>query len=279
MNIDIRYPTHPRNFKTYTTEEIRKDYVIETLFVPGEMRLTYSHVDRIIAGGICPTDTALALEGGKELGVEYFLERRELGVINIGGGKGSVTVDGTVYDLDKRDGLYVGMGAKEVSFSSADAGAPAKFYINSAPAHHSYPTKLVSLADAKEMKFGSRQESNQRIIYAYLHPDVLQSCQLLMGMTILEPENVWNTMPCHTHDRRMEVYFYFDLPEDAVVFHLMGEPAETRHVVLRNEQAVIMPSWSIHSGVGTTNYTFIWGMVGENQTFADMDAIPMGDLM
>jgi 4-deoxy-L-threo-5-hexosulose-uronate ketol-isomerase len=272
--MEIRYPAHPEDFKTYTTEQIRKDYLIEKLFEPGKMNLTYSHVDRIIVGGVCPANDVLALEGGKELASEYFLERRELGLINIGS-QGMVTVDGTAYELGPQDGLYIGMGAKEVAFTSADENSPAKFYFCSAPAHHSYPTKRVTLEDAKQVHLGSRKESNQRIIYQYVHPAVLQSCQLVMGMTILEPENVWNTMPCHTHDRRMEVYMYFDLPEDAVVFHLFGEPAETRHIVMRNEQAVIMPSWSIHSGVGTTNYTFIWGMVGENQTFTDMDHVPM----
>jgi 4-deoxy-L-threo-5-hexosulose-uronate ketol-isomerase len=272
--MDIRYPAHPNDFKTYTTEAIRKDYVIEKLFEPGKILLVYSHVDRIIAGGICPTTDPLVLQGGKELGSDYFLERREVGVINIGG-QGAIMVDGKVYQMGTRDGLYIGKGAKEVSFASADSSNPAKFYLNSAPAHQAYPTKLVTLADAKQVKLGSRQESNQRIIYQYVHPAVLPSCQLVMGLTILEPENVWNTMPCHTHERRMEVYLYFNLPPNAVVFHFMGQPTETRHVVLCNEQAVIMPSWSIHSGVGTTNYTFIWGMVGENQTFTDMDNVPM----
>jgi 4-deoxy-L-threo-5-hexosulose-uronate ketol-isomerase len=275
--MDIRYPAHPRDFKQYTTEDLRRDYLIDTLFVPGEAQLVYSHVDRIIVGGICPAEKALSLQAGKELGAEYFLERRELGIINIGG-QGSVVVDGTTYEMGPRDGIYIGMGAKEISFASADQNAPAKFYCNSAPAHTSYPTTKVSLGDAKQVKLGSRAESNQRIIYQYVHPAVLESCQLVMGLTILEPENVWNTMPCHTHDRRMEVYMYFDLPEDAVVFHFIGEPNETRHIVMRNEQAVIMPSYSIHSGVGTTNYTFIWGMVGENQTFTDMDHVPMSVL-
>jgi 4-deoxy-L-threo-5-hexosulose-uronate ketol-isomerase len=275
--METRYPAHPEDFKTYTTERIRKDYIIEKLFEPGNVNLVYSHVDRIIVGGVCPTTSPLVLEGGRELGSGYFLERREVGFINIGG-QGTVTVDGTVYELGGRDGLYIGMGAREVSFTSADANNPAKLYFNSAPAHQSYPTKKVSLADANQLHLGSLEESNKRTIYQYVHPDVLKSCQLVMGMTILDPCNVWNTMPCHTHERRMEVYMYFDLPENAVVFHLFGEPTETRHVVMRNEQAVIMPSWSIHSGVGTTNYTFIWGMVGENQTFTDMDNVPMSEL-
>ena len=275
--METRYPAHPEDFKTYTTERIRKDYLIEDLFVPGKVRLVYSHIDRIIVGGICPAESPLALEAGKKLGVEYFLARRELGVINIGG-EGSVSVDGKRYILERRDGLYVGMGAKEISFTSADPKQPAKFYCNSAPAHRTHPTRIVSLKDAKRVELGTRAESNRRVINQYIHPDVLQSCQLVMGMTILDPENVWNTMPCHTHERRMEVYLYFDLPENALVFHFMGEPTETRHIAVRNEQAVISPSYSIHSGVGTTNYTFIWGMVGENQTFTDMDFVAMDAL-
>ena len=219
--MDIRYPAHPAEFKTYDTERLREEYLIEKLFVPGEITLVYSHVDRIIVGGVCPTTTSLALEAGKELGAEYFMERRELGLINIGGA-GSVTIDGTTYDLGPRDGLYIGMGAQKVSFASADSANPAKFYCNSAPAHTGYPTKKISIDDAQQVKLGSRAESNQRTIYQYVHPAVLESCQLVMGVTILEPENVWNTMPCHTHDRRMEVYMYFDLPEDAVVW--LSEP-------------------------------------------------------
>lgn len=276
--MEVRYPAHPEDFKQLTTEKLRQDYLIEDLFAPGNTRLVYSHVDRIIVGGVCPASETISLEGGKQLGAEYFLERREMGVINIGG-KGTFSIDGTDYVLDSRDGLYVGMGAKELSFSSADPNTPAKFYFNSAPAHHSYPTKKVGLNDAKQVHLGSLEESNTRTIYQYVHPAVLESCQLVMGLTILEPNNVWNTMPCHTHERRMEVYLYFDLPENAAVFHFTGEPNETRHIIVRNEQAVISPSYSIHSGVGTTNYTFIWGMVGENQTFTDMDHVPMNDLM
>ncbi|MDY0095217.1 MAG: 5-dehydro-4-deoxy-D-glucuronate isomerase [Candidatus Vecturithrix sp.] len=275
--METRYPAHPKEFATFSTERLRKDYLIDDLFVPGKISLTYSHVDRIIIGGICPAGSPLMLEAGKELGTDYFMERREMGIINIGG-QGSITIDGITYAMGTQDGIYIGLGAKEIVFASADAAAPAKFYANSAPAHRSYPTTLVSLQDANQVKLGSHAESNQRIIYQYVHPAVLQSCQLVMGLTILEPENVWNTMPCHTHERRMEVYLYFNLPAEAVVFHFMGEPSDTRHIVVRNEQAVIMPSYSIHSGVGTTNYTFIWGMVGENQTFTDMDHVPMNEL-
>ncbi len=276
--MDVRYPIHPEDIKMYTTEELRQECLIDPVFEAGNICSVYSHIDRIMVLGVCPTSSALALEGGKELGSEYFLERREIGIINVGAA-GTVTVDGTAYALNTQDALYIGKGAKEVSFASANANQPAKFYCNSAPAHHAYPTTHITIDKAKQVKMGSRKESNQRIIYQYVHPAVLQSCQLVMGLTILEPENVWNTMPCHTHERRMEVYFYFNLPDDAVVFHLMGEPSETRHIVVRNEQAVISPSYSIHSGVGTTNYTFIWGMVGENQTFTDMDAVPMKALM
>ncbi len=272
--MEVRYPAHPAEFKTYDTARLRQEYLIEQLFEVGKMKFVYSHVDRIIIGGVCPADAPLALEAGKELGAEYFMERRELGLINIGGA-GSVTIDGTSYDVGPRGGLYIGMGAKDISFASADSAKPAKFYCNSAPAHRNYPTKKISIDDAQQVKLGSRAESNQRTIYQYVHPAVLESCQLVMGLTILEPENVWNTMPCHTHERRMEVYLYFDLPEDAAVFHFTGQPTETRHLVVRNEQAVISPSYSIHTGVGTTNYTFIWGMVGENQTFTDMDGVPM----
>jgi len=272
--MESRYPAHPEEFKTYTTERLRKEYLIENLFEPGNVNLVYSHIDRIIVGGACPATSALSLEAGKEIGVDFFLERRELGIINIGA-KGTVTVDGKEFVLEPRDGLYVGMGAKDVAFTSADSSDPAKFYLISAPAHAAYPTVNVSISDARQVHLGSLEESNKRTIYQYVHPDVLKSCQLVMGMTILEPCNVWNTMPCHTHDRRMEVYMYFDLPEDAVVFHFVGEPTETRHIVVRNEQAVVSPSYSIHSGVGTTNYTFIWGMLGENQTFTDMDDVPM----
>ena len=217
------------------------------------------------------------MEAGHELGVDYFLERRELGVINIGG-PGTVILDGEEYDLYYKDGLYAGMGIKEVSFKSDDPANPAKFYLNSAPAHHTYPTLKITMEMANKRPLGSVEGCNKRVINQYIHPEVCQSCQLVMGMTSLEVGSNWNTMPCHTHERRMEVYLYFELGEDDVVFHMMGEPQETRHLVMRNEEAVISPSWSIHSGVGTKNYTFIWGMVGENQTFDDMDDVDMKDI-
>ena len=277
MKLDVRYANHPEDSKHYTTEELRKHYFIETIFEADEAALTYSHVDRIIAGGIMPVTKEVKLEGSKELGSEFFLERRELGVINIGGA-GKIIVDGVEYIMNSKDGLYVGMGAKELVFISDDKENPAKFYVNSAPAHKTYPIVKIDIAKANPVKLGSLATSNERTIYQYVHPAVCQSCQLLMGMTVLEPNNMWNTMPCHTHERRMEVYFYFNMQPETRVFHLMGEPKETRHIIMANEQGVISPSWSIHSGVGTSNYTFIWGMVGENQTFTDMDAVAMEDL-
>lgn len=277
MKLDVRYANHPEDSKHYTTEELRKHYFIETIFVADDANLTYSHVDRIIAGGIMPVTKEVRLEGSKELGSEFFLERRELGVINIGGA-GKIVVDGVEYKMNPKDGLYVGMGSKELVFTSEDSANPAKFYVNSAPAHTTYPIVKIDIEKANPVKLGSLANSNERTIFQYVHPAVCKSCQLLMGMTVLEPNNMWNTMPCHTHERRMEVYFYFNMQPETRVFHLMGEPTETRHIIMANEQGVISPSWSIHSGVGTSNYTFIWGMVGENQTFTDMDHVAMEDL-
>lgn len=277
MKLDVRYANHPEDSKHYTTEELRKHYFIETIFEADEAALTYSHVDRIIAGGIMPVTKEVRLEGSKELGSEFFLERRELGVINIGGA-GKIVVDGVEYKMNPKDGLYVGMGSKELVFTSEDSANPAKFYVNSAPAHTTYPIVKIDIEKANPVKLGSLANSNERTIFQYVHPAVCKSCQLLMGMTVLEPNNMWNTMPCHTHERRMEVYFYFNMQPETRVFHLMGEPTETRHIIMANEQGIISPSWSIHSGVGTSNYTFIWGMVGENQTFTDMDHVAMEDL-
>ncbi len=275
--MDIRYAVHPEHMKTLDTVNIRKQFLVESLFEKNAMKMVYSHVDRIIAGGACPAGEKLELNVTKELGVDWFLQRREMGIINVGA-RGSVHVDGEEYCLENRECLYVGMGPREVSFRSADQSRPAKFYLNSTPAHAAHPTVRLTLEDAKCLNLGAPEKANVRTIYQFIHPAVLKSCQLVMGMTILAPGSNWNTMPCHTHDRRMEVYLYFDMPADALVFHLIGEPGETRHIVVRNEQAVISPSWSIHSGVGTANYTFIWGMAGENQTFADMDEVPMAEL-
>ncbi len=275
--MEVRYDTHPNDAMYYTTEELREHYLIENLFEKGKINTVYSHVDRIIVGGATPGKDALKLEAGDELRAAYFLERRELGIINIGA-PGKVTLDGVEYKLGNKDGLYVGMGTKDVVFESDDAENPAKFYFNSAPAHKTYPTVFIDIEKANKRPIGAMEDSNKRTIYQYIHPAVLQTCQLSMGLTKLEEGSMWNTMPCHTHERRMEVYLYFDLPEDAAVFHLMGQPQETRHIVMHNEQAVISPSWSIHSGVGTHCYTFIWGMVGENQDFDDMDHCKTNEL-
>ncbi|MCX0354768.1 5-dehydro-4-deoxy-D-glucuronate isomerase [Clostridium perfringens] len=269
-----RYANNPKDSKRYDTEELRENYLVKDIFKDDQIELVYSHVDRIIFGGIKPVYKELKLEAGKEMGVDYFLERRELGIINIGG-KAIVTIDGTEYELKEKDGLYVGKGNKEVSFKSVNPEEPAKLYVNSVPAHKEYETVKIDIEKANPVRLGDNKTLNKRTIYQYVHPNVCESCQLLMGLTMLEPGNAWNTMPCHTHERRMEVYFYFDMDEDTRVFHLMGEPTETRHLVVKNEECVISPSWSIHSGVGTSNYTFIWGMCGENKTFDDMDHIPM----
>lgn len=277
----IREPSNSRDAKHYTTERLREEFLIQDLFKPNHISRTYSHIDRIITMGICPSGQPLKLDQDldvqKNLGTSYFLERRELGIINVGG-NGFVTVDNERYELKSRDGLYIEMGTKEVMFESDDSSSPAKFYTLSAPAHKSYPNVHIDITKAKQVPMGDVESSNKRIIYQYLHPEVLDTCQLSMGLTTLEKGSVWNTMPCHTHERRMEVYFYFDLPEEGVVFHLMGEPKETRHIVVRNEEAIISPSWSIHSGCGSTSYSFIWGMVGENKTFTDMDHVNMKEI-
>ncbi|NIY48611.1 5-dehydro-4-deoxy-D-glucuronate isomerase [Cedecea colo] len=277
--MEIRQSIHSDHAKTLDTAGLRKTFLIETIFTADQYTMTYSHIDRIIVGGVMPVTRSVSVGGevGKQLGVSYFLERRELGVINIGGA-GTITVDGTCYEIGHRDALYVGKGAREVVFESVDAAKPARFYYNCAPAHTTYPTKRVTPADVAPVTLGEDITSNRRTINKYFVPDVLETCQLSMGLTELAPGNLWNTMPCHTHERRMEVYFYFGLEEESCVFHMMGQPQETRHIVVQNEQAVISPSWSIHSGVGTRAYTFIWGMVGENQVFDDMDHVKVGDL-
>lgn len=273
----ILYAHHPEDVKTYTTEKLREEFLMETVFRSDEITLTYSHVDRIIYGGTMPVEKALSLDAGKELAAKYFLERRELGVINVGG-DGTITCDGEVHEIRAKEGFYIGRGTKEVVFASNNPSQPAKFYLNSCPAHTSYPTVKIDRQKALARPLGDSATMNKRTIYQFIHPDVLQSCQLSMGMTVLEEGSGWNTMPCHTHERRMEVYFYFDMAEDTRVFHMMGKPDETRHIVISNEQAVLSPSWSIHAGIGTRNYTFIWGMCGENQDFDDMDHVAMKDL-
>lgn len=286
--MELRTAASPKDVKHYTTERLRQEFLIDDLFKTGEIKLVYSHIDRIITGSAVPVEP-ITLTAGDELRAEYFCQRRELGVINIGAA-GIITVDGKRYEVGPREGMYIGMGSKEIVFESADARNPAEFYLNSAPAHTTYPTKLIKqngtpsedvviIKDENKKELGSMEEANHRIINKYILPGQVESCQLEMGMTCLQPGSVWNTMPCHTHDRRMEVYLYFDMPEDAFVMHYMGEPQETRHIVMRNKQAVISPSWSIHSGSGSRAYTFIWGMVGENQDFDDMDDVRNQDLM
>jgi 4-deoxy-L-threo-5-hexosulose-uronate ketol-isomerase len=272
--MDVRQPIHSDHAKVLDTGALRRQFLVDPVFVPGQLALTYSQIDRIIVGGAMPVreEVGFTPDLARQFAVGAFLERRELGAINVGG-PGSVVVDGETYALDAREALYVGMGARDVRFGSADANTPAKFYLNSAPAHRACPTRKVTQAEASPTTLGDAATANRRTIYKLLVPGVVETCQLTMGMTVLEPGSVWNTFPTHTHERRMEVYFYFGLPPDAAVFHLCGRPDETRHIVVRNEQAVISPSWSIHSGVGTQAYTFIWGMVGENQVFDDMDPV------
>ncbi|MBE7040690.1 MAG: 5-dehydro-4-deoxy-D-glucuronate isomerase [Ruminococcaceae bacterium] len=275
--MEIRNATNPRDFKHYTTETLREEFLITGLFTADNVKMVYSHIDRIITGGAMPVNKKLTVEAGKELAATYFLERREMGIINVGG-PGKITVDGTEYEMKERDGLYIGMGNRDIVMESADAKNPAKFYISSCPAHKSYPNVKIDIAKAKKVPCGSAEDANKRVINQYIHPEVLDTCQLSMGLTNLEPGSVWNTMPSHTHDRRMEVYLYIDMGENDAVFHMMGQPQETRHIIMHNEEAVISPSWSIHSGVGTKNYSFIWAMCGENQEFTDMDGIETKDL-
>ena len=291
MKLDIRYANHPDDSKKYDTKELREKYLIEKVFEADDILLTYSHQDRIIAGGIMPVKKSLKLETSKELAAKYFLERRELGFINIGG-EGTVSLDGKTYDIKHKDGMYVGLGVKDIVFTSKDQKNPAKFYMTSSPAHKNYPNVYIAYTaenlkafkgDIKAVEcihqnLGDEAHMNKRIINKYINTAIIDSCQLAMGMTALATGSCWNTMPCHTHERRMEVYFYFDFPEDDRVFHLMGRPDETRHLVMGPEQAVISPSWSIHAASATMNYTFIWGMCGENQDYDDMDHILTKDL-
>ena len=276
--MEVRQAANAKDVKHYTTERLREEFHIANLFTKDNVRMVYSHIDRIITAGLMPVRQVLKLEAGKELAADYFLQRREMGCINIGG-KGIIMVDGVEYEMNPRDGIYIGMGNKEITFKSVDENAPAKFYVSSCPAHTSYPIVKIDITKAKKVPCGSVEECNKRVINQYIHPEVMKSCQLSMGLTNLEVGSNWNTMPCHTHDRRMEVYMYLDMGENDVVFHMMGEPTETRHIIMHNEEAVISPSWSIHSGVGTKNYSFIWAMCGENQEFTDMDHIQTKDLL
>lgn len=277
MQIDVRYASHPDAMRGFDTETLRRHFLVETVFSGGEINLTYSHYDRMVIGGAMPLDAALTLTAPEAVGQETFLAERELGALNVGGA-GRAIVDGKTYDLSKYDCLYVGKGAVNIRFESADALTPAKFYLVSTPAHATHPVVLLTRDKARHLAPGAAETANKRSIYQYIHPEVCRSCQLTMGFTSLEPGNIWNTMPSHTHDRRMEAYLYFDLDADQRVFHFMGEPQQTRHIVVANEQAIISPPWSIHSGAGTMNYSFIWAMAGDNKSFTDMDHIAMGDL-
>ncbi|HEY6955057.1 MAG TPA: 5-dehydro-4-deoxy-D-glucuronate isomerase [Flavisolibacter sp.] len=271
------YAVHPDDYKLYTTERIRENFLLDSLFEKGKINFVYTHYDRMIVGGAMPLDSGLELPNFDILRADYFLERRELGVINVAG-DAVVTVDGEKFTLSKLDCLYVGKGTKKISFVSSNASKPAVLYILSAPAHTNYPTRLLQKKDSESSNLGALETSNQRTIHRYIHKNGIQSCQLVMGLTILEKGSVWNTIPPHTHDRRMEAYFYFDVPENQVVFHYMGLPQETRHIIMKNYQAVVSPPWSIHAGGGTSNYGFIWGMAGENLEYSDMDALQLNDL-
>ena len=275
--MEIRYLADPERFVRMTTKELRETFLVERLFKPGKLKMLYSDTERAVVAGIVPVKETLVLKGGKELASDYFAQRREIGIINIGA-TGTGIVDGQNYQLEKLDALYIGRGAKAIEFTSADPENPAEFYLLSYPAHKEYPTKLIHQSDANKVELGSLEASNKRIIYQYIRPGVAESCQLVMGLTILEPGCVWNTFPPHTHARRTEIYFYFDLAEEARVFHLMGPASETRHLVMKNKEAVLSPSWSIHAGAGSSSYTFIWGMGGENQEFDDMDFIEINDI-
>ncbi len=277
MKMETRYGSSPEMIRHFSTEQLRDAFLVEKLFVPGEVLLTYTHNDRMIFGGVTPTNETLEIKLSTELGVDYFLERRELGVINIGG-PGSIIINGTEEPMKKQDGYYIGKETKQVQFKSDDVSNPAKFYCVSVPAHKIYPNVKISIDNITPMETGESTTLNKRKIYQYIHPNVCESCQLQMGYTILAEGSSWNTMPCHTHERRMETYLYFDMDPDTKVFHFMGKPDETKHLVMGNEQATISPSWSIHTGVGTADYTFIWAMCGENITYGDMDMVAMDDL-
>jgi 4-deoxy-L-threo-5-hexosulose-uronate ketol-isomerase len=275
--MEIRFQNSPAEVTMMDTDELRTNFLVEDLIQDDLVSFLYSHYDRVIIGGARPVNRELSLDNDPELRADYFLERREIGIINVGG-PGAVSVDGTRYELNKLDTLYAGKGVREVIFSSVDKTAPASFFLMSAPAHQTYPTRKMSKDEASPANMGEAETANKRTIYKYIHANGIQSCQLVMGLTVLATGSVWNTMPAHTHTRRMEAYFYFDVPEQHRVFHFMGEPTETRHLLVANHQAVLSPPWSIHSGCGTTNYAFIWGMAGENYTFTDMDAVLIPEL-
>lgn len=277
MSLEVRYAVHPKDVVSYDTKRLREEFLVEKVFTPDEINMTYSMYDRYIVGGIMPVNETLKLEAYDELKADFFLQRREIGLINVGG-KAVVVADGTEYELEYKEALFLGQGVKDVTFRSADASKPAKLYLNSAPAHKAYPSRKVSLTDANVLHLGSLESSNERQINQLLVKEVVPTCQLQMGMTELKPGSVWNTMPAHTHNRRMEAYFYFEVPDDQAICHFMGQPDETRHIWMKNEQAVLSPSWSIHSAAGTSNYIFIWGMAGENLDYTDMDIVQPNEL-
>jgi 4-deoxy-L-threo-5-hexosulose-uronate ketol-isomerase len=271
------YALGPNEVKQFSTAELRQNFLMENVLSDGAINFTYTHYDRMMIGGVKPMGGSIKLETYPELRSEYFLERREIGIINVGG-EGSISVDGTSYLLTKLDCLYVGKGAKDVTFASTDSGNPALYYLLSCPAHQSLPARLMKKEEATPTEMGTLATANQRVIYKYIYLQGIESCQLVMGLTVLKEGSVWNTMPSHTHDRRMEAYFYFDVPQAQSVLHLMGQPQETRHMFVANHQAIVSPPWSIHSGCGTSNYSFIWGMAGENKDYSDMDALTISDL-
>jgi len=273
----VLHSVHPEDFKKYDSQLIRERFHLGDLSKENEIRFVYTHYDRLVAGVAKPAGRAIILDTYDTLKSEFFLQRREMGVINVGN-SGVVEADGKLYELNKLDALYLGKGARDVKFSSTDQSRPAVFFLLSCPAHSMYPTTLMTHDASTKAELGSQETANKRTLCKYIHQDGIQSCQLVMGLTLLHPGNIWNTMPPHTHDRRSEVYFYFDVPNDQVIFHYMGEPNETRHIVISNHEAIVSPSWSIHSGSGTSNYSFIWGMAGENMEFTDMDPAPTSSL-
>lgn len=275
--MEVRFQNSPKETAGMNTAELRENFLIEQLMIDDQVKLVYSHYDRVIIGGAKPVNSTLTLEVHAELRADYFLERRELGIINVGG-SGRINADGESFDLNKLDCLYVGKGVKQIQFSSSEAKNPAVFYLLSSPAHQTYPTRKLTKEEAQPSGMGDQSTANKRTIYKYIHAEGIQSAQLVMGLTVLEDGSVWNTMPSHTHTRRMEAYFYFDVKADQRVFHFMGQPQETRHLLVANHQAIISPPWSIHSGCGTASYGFIWGMAGENYTYTDMDPAPLAEL-
>jgi len=277
MIMNQRYAQSPKEVAGLNTAELRENFLINDLMPADDFSFTYSHYDRAIIGSASPVNKTIELPTYDNLRADYFLERREIGIINVGG-DGEVTVDGTTYQVSKLDAVYAGKGSKSVTFKSVSAENPAKFFLYSVPAHHSYPHRMMKKEDASPSTIGSKDTANERTIYKYIHLEGIQSCQLVMGLTILKTGSVWNTMPSHVHDRRMESYFYFDVPQGQVVFHMMGQPQETRHLVVQNHEAIISPPWSIHSGGGTSNYGFIWAMAGENLVYSDMDSFPINEL-